>query len=178
MMRWRSSRNFCACWPNKRLFLALVCYYQHPHSLPPNDSCCSFIVCCPPKWPQGRQGRPCPRCTQGNQVFQRGPRSHARGCRRARRCCLCYAWPQGYTLLTKPMGALAHHPARSKCHHRAVLWRPQDHKGCVSRLLIGFLEYLRPPADGVTVAKSIVLKNKFENLGARYVSSGISALRV
>lgn len=54
---------------------------------------------------------------------------------------------------------------RSQRHHRAVLWRPQDHKRCVSLRLSTACPDLA--ADGVTVAKSIQLKDKFENLGAR-----------
>ena len=44
---------------------------------------------------------------------------------------------------------------------------PRSPKVCASLLVESFPSY--PSADGVTVAKSIQLKDKFENLGARWV---------
>lgn len=64
---------------------------------------------------------------------------------------------------------------REECHYRAVVWWTEDHEGWVG--LVSYLLRLRftdsLPSDGVTVAKAITLKDKFENLGARQVLNRI-----
>jgi hypothetical protein len=89
--------------------------------------------------------------------------------------------PKGKALLTEPIFSKGRPcsptPQVEMSSLSSPLAPPRSQRVCFSSFnwIFGSSE---TPADGVTVAKSIVLKNKFENLGARYVSGATSAFRV